>query len=212
VIAAYESEADQIEALKKLWKEYGIPAIIGLVIGIVILYGWRYYQSYQVAVNQAAATQYQVLWDTVDARQDPDAPLAELRKKYPKSVYSLLGSLLVARQAVADQKLDVAQQQLQWALDHSQKNILQDIIKVRYARVLIEMGKSQEALKLLENLATPSYASMRDQIKGDAYFKLNDLQKARKSYESALNNASLPEENRRLLQMKLADITTGRVS
>ena len=39
----YETEEQQLEALKKWWKENATSLILGLAIGVSGLFGWRYY-------------------------------------------------------------------------------------------------------------------------------------------------------------------------
>jgi len=41
----YETEEQQVEAVKKWWKENGTSLIIGAVIGLSAIGGWKYYQS-----------------------------------------------------------------------------------------------------------------------------------------------------------------------
>ena len=42
----YNSEEQQVEAIKSWWQENGKSIIAGVVIGFVGLFGWRYYNSY----------------------------------------------------------------------------------------------------------------------------------------------------------------------
>ena len=58
----YETEEQQVAALKKWWKESGTSIMVGLFIGITALFGWRYYaeQSNTQAV-QASDLYVQIL-------------------------------------------------------------------------------------------------------------------------------------------------------
>ena len=55
----YLSEQEQIEAIKKWWKENGTAIITGLVLGVAALSGWKYWQSRQQAIAENASTAYQ---------------------------------------------------------------------------------------------------------------------------------------------------------
>ncbi|MGU3844696.1 YfgM family protein, partial [Vibrio diabolicus] len=41
----YDTEEQQVEAIKDWWKENGKAVIIGAVVGLGGLFGWRYYQD-----------------------------------------------------------------------------------------------------------------------------------------------------------------------
>ncbi len=44
----YNSEEQQVEAIKRFWKENGTAIIAGVVLGLGGLYGWRYFQDQQL--------------------------------------------------------------------------------------------------------------------------------------------------------------------
>ena len=50
----YDSEEQQVEAIKDWWKENGKAVVLGVVVGLGGLFGWRYYQD---SVVQAQAHQ-----------------------------------------------------------------------------------------------------------------------------------------------------------
>ena len=41
----YETEEQQVEAVKKWWKENGVSLIVGVVMGLSAIAGWKYYQG-----------------------------------------------------------------------------------------------------------------------------------------------------------------------
>lgn len=54
----YDSEEQQVEAIKDWWKENGKAVIFGAVIGLGGLFGWRYYQDSVVEAREAASESY----------------------------------------------------------------------------------------------------------------------------------------------------------
>ncbi len=48
----YDSEEQQVEAIKDWWKENGKAVIFGAVIGLGGLFGWRYYQDSVVEARE----------------------------------------------------------------------------------------------------------------------------------------------------------------
>ncbi len=54
----YDSEEQQVEAIKDWWKENGKAVVLGVVVGLGGLFGWRYYQDSVVQAQEAASEQY----------------------------------------------------------------------------------------------------------------------------------------------------------
>ena len=117
----HASEKEQIEALKKWWKENGSSIITGLLLGVSILLGGKAWFSYQETQALSASNIYAQMMaasnrnETEMVRQRA----SELITNYTGSAYAPLASLLLAKLAVQDNELAAAQAQLQWALDHA---------------------------------------------------------------------------------------------
>jgi predicted negative regulator of RcsB-dependent stress response len=45
-VEVYTTEEQQVEVIKSWWKENGTSVLAGTVIGLVGLFGWRYYNDY----------------------------------------------------------------------------------------------------------------------------------------------------------------------
>lgn len=54
----YTTEEQQVEVIKNWWKENGTSVIAGTVIGLVGLFGWRYYNEHQQTTQEAASQAY----------------------------------------------------------------------------------------------------------------------------------------------------------
>jgi len=71
-VAAYDTEEQQIEELKKWWKENGIRVALGVAIGLGLIFGWQQWQSHTEQQAQSASGSYQqvlnaLLCDTCSA-------------------------------------------------------------------------------------------------------------------------------------------------
>ncbi len=44
----YENENDQVEAVKRFFAENGKALAVGVILGVGVLIGWRYWNSHQV--------------------------------------------------------------------------------------------------------------------------------------------------------------------
>ena len=69
----YNTEEQQVEAIKRFWKQNGVSIIAGVVIGLAGLYGFRFYQAQQVASIQGQSSQYATLIEKI-AAEGADKP------------------------------------------------------------------------------------------------------------------------------------------
>ena len=63
----YETEEQQVEAIKSWWKENGKAVVLGAVIGLGGLYGWRYYQGEIQSAKEQASEAYTQAMNTLDS-------------------------------------------------------------------------------------------------------------------------------------------------
>ena len=48
-MAEYETEEQQVEALKQWWAENGRAVLMGIGLGLVLIFGFRFWQSSKVS-------------------------------------------------------------------------------------------------------------------------------------------------------------------
>ena len=64
----YDTEEQQVEAIKDWWKENGKAVALGAVVGLGGIFGWRYYQDMQVSAQDAASQAYTSALTTLQAQ------------------------------------------------------------------------------------------------------------------------------------------------
>ena len=103
-------EHEQGELVRKWLRENSFAIIVGVALGLAALFGWRYWQGYQLGQQAEAALQFGAITKAVEAEKnsDADAIAAAMRQNFPKSTYSVLAALGVAERAVAKNDLDAA--------------------------------------------------------------------------------------------------------
>ena len=85
----YTAEAQQIEEIKKWWRENGLSVVLGLTLGISGIFGWRYWQDVKIESAEAASALYSDMVaslqseDRAGARESADEILAET----PRTVF-----------------------------------------------------------------------------------------------------------------------------
>lgn len=187
MVEDYLSEEEQAEALKQWWRENWAWVAAGIVVGLALLSGWQYYQRYRAQRGEAAATaldQYAAALG--NDKTKADALLQDLTDKYATTPYSDQARLLAAQNAVAGGDFVAAAVQLREVMEHGKDAELRPIARLRLARVLIQQGKADEALSLLDIAAAGAFVAQTHEARGDALYAKNDLDGARREYQSAL--------------------------
>ncbi len=202
-------EHEQGELVQKWLRENAAAIAAGIALGLVLIFGWRQWNSHQASQNEAAASRYQALAEAVEAKKPDDAAKVAdtLRSDFPKSAYAVLAALQQAEIAVGKNDLAGAASALDWAREHAHDDSLAALIALRSARVKLAQGDADGALKLVEALPADSYASSAAELRGDAYLKLGRTDDARKAYAEALANpADMMMGQDSALKMKLDDL------
>ena len=105
--------------------------------------------------------------------------------------------------------LESAETELRWMLENDADAALQPIVQVRLASIVAAQGRPEEALLLVyehQDQDLAAHASSWYEMRGDIFYQLNDIEKAREAYQVAINASSVEPPDRMLLA-KLQDIT-----
>ena len=118
-MAELRSEEEQLEVVKRWWKENGTSLIAGAVLAAAGVFGWNAWQNYQEGKSEAASARYQQLINmtagtTLEGDQLSAAQtlIDELTDDYGNTLYAELAQLLEARLAVQEGDLAAAKQAL----------------------------------------------------------------------------------------------------
>lgn len=203
---AYETDNEQIEMLKKWWKDYGKWVVMAVVLGLIVGFGWRYGQQSQAERRQQTSLLYQQLI-VADSQNNRDTVMqisAEITKRYPRASYAALANLIAAKTALAQNNSEIAVQKLQWVVDHSKNASLKQMARLRAVRILLGQNKITEAQKQLLIVDDKTFQPAIDEIQGDIYRAEGETQKARQSYQAAQVKLSAVLGEDMLLSIKLA--------
>lgn len=219
---AYQSEDEQVEALKKWFRENGRHAVTGILVAAVAAFGIFSWQQRQQHRTDSASVDYQNLLqavrgieaETADANKQKEQlatvrHLAEtLKTDYESSTYAQLAALFKARLAVDENDFAQAETEFKWVLEHKPSAEIKALTQLRLARVLHAKGDDDAALKQLDEASAGSYASAYVQLKGDIAQTRGDIEAARAAYVRAqeLEKQMSSPINDPLLEMKLRDL------
>ncbi|MBK8534332.1 MAG: tetratricopeptide repeat protein [Candidatus Competibacteraceae bacterium] len=195
------TDDERVEDLRKWWTENGSSIVIGIVLGLIAIFGWQYWSSYRNAQAEKASQAYDAFVAAV-GKSDAGSRGQALLTDFPKSSYAVLAALRLAKLALDNGDPATAMQRLEWVIGNAKLDELKDIARLRLAQVQFTTGQLTEAQKLLDSVTTASLTAEREALKGDFYLAGNDIAKARTAYAAALAASS----GNRLLQLKLDNL------
>ncbi|EGU33501.1 YfgM family protein [Vibrio scophthalmi] len=199
----YDTEEQQVEAIKDWWKENGKAVIFGAVIGLGGLFGWRYYQDTTLAAQEAASESYTKAMESLAASgAQAETQVQTFIEANGKTEYSILAALQLAKVQVEANQLDEAITQLQWAKDATQDQALLAVINFRLARLQAEQGDFDSAIAQLANITDAGWTGRVEELKGDILLRKGDKEGAYAAYTEAQQAGDATE----VLKMKLDDL------
>ncbi len=201
----FATEEQQVEAIKRFWKENGIAIIVGAVIGLGGLWGWRYYNEQQITSQEAASTGYQQAVEALAADASGFTTAVNFVNENQDNGYAYLTSLQLAKEAVERKDLEEAAKQLTFVADNSKDAMLQSVANLRLARVQIEQTSFDTALTTLAKVTDAAFGSQVEEYKGDVFVQQQLFDKARAAYSAALEK----NENNNVVKMKLDNLAVA---
>ncbi|KAF0190372.1 MAG: hypothetical protein FD165_2747 [Gammaproteobacteria bacterium] len=206
-MTGYEHEKEQIDEIRKWWRDNGKSILVGAVLGIAGLIGWQSWTQYQKSITEAASAEFALLMKELN-RGDNAAIHARgghIVSQLGGNGYADAAALALAKTAYQEGDLVAAKTQLQRVIDTAKVPEIGHIARLRLARLLLDGQQYDEALKVVEIVAPDTYASLYEELKGDVYFARGENDLARTAYTQARTLAN-PEIPRSQLQMKLDDL------
>jgi len=208
----YETEEQQVEAIKKWWKENSSMVVTGLAVGVASIFGWQFYQADSAKHLEEASLHYEKVLinsENPSSINDQLASVNQLVADFNDTPYASLSALLVAKQQFAAGDIEKAQQQYLWVIENSNQSELKFLAKVRLSRLLLENNQYDQALQLLNETYPESFKAMVLELKGDVLFAQGNKSAAKVAYVQAM---SLSKDSNRWLKIKIDDISDATIA
>jgi len=197
---------EQGEIVKKWLRENGSAIVMGLVIAFGGLFGFKQWQVWQENNRQQAASEFEVL-DQLLTNSQLDAAMdnfQSLQDEYADSPYTALAALKMAQARVVSNQPELAIGLLQHVVDNGRPRALAVVARERLARILLDQGRLDEALALLD--AAPDHSGFESrfaEVRGDVYLAQGRDSEAVTAYQDALQQLEAGVGDRSKLVMKL---------
>jgi predicted negative regulator of RcsB-dependent stress response len=198
----YETEEQQVEAIKRFWKENGLSLIIGALLGLGGLLGWRYYNDSQIEAKEQASFAYEKASEELIKGEASFGEAKSFIDSYSDTGYAILMALEMTQQAIERKDLVEAVKQLEFVVINAKLTAVQSIAQLRLARIQIEQGEFELALASADKISDQAFKGQSQEIKGDVYLAQQLFDKARAAYSAALETNNRDQ----VLKMKLDNL------
>ena len=203
---------EQGERVKNWLRENGSSIVMGLAIAFGLMFGFKQWQAWETSERQQASAEYQVLASLVENDQ-LDAAVSNyevLKSEYPKSAYTSMASLMMAKARVKAGQLELATTALTHAMNNAQPAPLQIVARERLARIKLSQGDLDGAKAVLDGAPSElGFEAMFAEIRGDIHLANGQKELAIERYRAALKALEEGVGNRNLLTIKLESLGAG---
>lgn len=211
-MANHPGEDEQLEALKKWWKENGTMVIVGFVAGVAVLFGGRAWFDHKQTQSEAATAELSLLLNELNVGDNSSIgdKADEIIASHKSSSQADFAALIKARTAVDAGNSDEAKRLLQAIVDKPSIAGLDDLARLRLARILVTESSHDEALALLTN-GSDGFQPHYQELRGDIYLAKGQINEAREAYQAALTDPSVLASGQQL-RLKLDSLGEGESS
>lgn len=201
-----DSEKEQLEQVKSWLRENGLSIVLGIVLGLGGVYGWRGWQAHKITVSEGYSARITTVEQHIAAEKYDQAVLEaeSLIGDAGASLYADMSRLLLARAYAGQGELDKAAKPLA-DLVADQQSVLNTVARLRLARIYLAQSRLDEAGQIIPEKIEGAYAQAFAELKGDLAVARGEYASARSAYQDAVSMAGSDIENQ-FLQMKLQDI------
>ncbi len=208
----YDTEEEQVEALKRWWKANGTSTIAGIVTALVLITGWNLWRSHQRdTANQASAYFQQLLTDSGEKKHESVEQMSQqINAQAGSTLYADMSKLFVAKTKVEQGDSEAAKMILQGLMNSSSNDEVKNIARIRLVRLMLatqEYEKGLQTIAQVDASKSDGFSATYDELTGDLYVALGRLGEARTAYQNAKRNGAVSP----LLAIKIDDITAAEI-
>ncbi|MGB0513394.1 MAG: YfgM family protein [Wenzhouxiangellaceae bacterium] len=196
---------EQSERVRNWISENGVSIVMGVVLALAGIFGFRQWQDYkEVQANLAneyyVAVQREIDAGEIQAASDQFERMREASGEHP---YLALAGMQVAAALAGEDELDSAAELLGDLLGRNDWPSLQPMLRLRLAVIETARGRSEAALTLLSGAPPAGFDGLWMETRGDVLLDLGRLDEAVQAYQAAVTRYEGEGNNTRLARIKL---------
>lgn len=176
------------ERVREWLRHNGLSILVGIVVGLALIFGYRMWQNHRANVRVETAAQFAMVRNSWAAGKAAEAGTLtdSLVANHADSAYAVFAVALRAQHQLDSGKAEDAVKSLEWAVAHASSKPLKYLSTIRLARAQLAAGKAQQTLATLKSLPADAYPGMTAALHGDALVKLGRTGEALTFYQQAM--------------------------
>ena len=203
------SEKEQIQYIREWWQEnrsYILTALIIVIGGVTGNNAWK--SSVTEKLLSASSLYESLAVEISENNLEAGEMIADqISEDYSDTVYYEKAKLAMAYFYMSQSRDEDAANSLRNILSKSSDSELSLIAEMRLAKIMLYQKKYQEVIDMLKGNIGHAFETKYSELLGDAYFGLEEFDKAEFAYMAALKNTNQAQiVDASLIQMKINDL------
>lgn len=198
-------EHEQSERVRRWMRENGVSILMGVVLALAGIFGWRQWQDYQ-STQAALANEYYASVQREIEAGNLEAALQQfstLREAVGEHGYVALAGLLIAGEHAVRGELDAAAEMYADLRQGKNWSAFQPMLQLRQAQLQIARGEAEAALASLQGDAPVGFEGFWSELRGDALVDLGRYAEAVQEYTAAVERYQGEGNDFRMTRTKL---------
>lgn len=203
------SEKEQIQYIREWWQENRSYILTALIIVIGGITGNNAWKSSIIEKQLSASSLYESLAVEISENNLEAGEIItdQISEDYSDTVYFEKAKLAMAYFYMSQSRDEDAANSLRSILSKSSDSELSLIAEMRLAKIMLYQKKYQEVIDMLKGNTGHAFETKYSELLGDAYFGLDEFDKAEFAYMTALQNTNQVQiVDASLIQMKINDL------
>ena len=203
------SEKEQIQYIREWWQENRSYILTALIIVIGGITGNNTWKSSVIEKQLSASSLYESLAVEISENNLEAGKMIadQISEDYSDTVYYEKAKLAMAYFYMSQSRDEDAANSLRNILSKSSDSELSLIAEMRLAKIMLYQKKYQEVIDMLKGNIGHAFETKYSELLGDAYFGLEEFDKAEFAYMAALKNTNQAQiVDASLIQMKINDL------
>ncbi len=208
-MSVYDTEEEQVEALKKWWNENGRSIVGGAVLGLAAVFGWQAWNQHQDQTAADASLRYEKMGQAIQASNSESALKQgeKIISTWPDSTYGAVAALDMAKIKLDQGDAAGAKAHYEWVVTQADDPSMKQLARLRLARVLLGNSDLDGAEAVVAKADKDHFTGEFAVVRGDIASARKDYTAARTAYMDALTSEI---GNRRLVRMKLDNLSEAK--
>jgi len=201
----YASDEEKGEEIKQWWRDNGRSVITSCILGAAVIFGGRYWMTYQETVTSNASVAYQqvVIAINNDDRSIAEDKTQQLFNEFAGTPYAVFAAFEMAAQSTESAD---ARSYLEWVMANADLPAHKELARFRLAQLLMSDEMFDQSLALIDKSESAAYSSLLSELRGDILVAQGKASAAKAAYQHAILDLLQGEPRKQLLQVKLADV------